>query len=136
MKDVRIDSFLWAVRIFKTRSIAANACKNGRVFINMTLVKPSRLVHEGDVIRVRKAPINYSFKVLQLVKNRIGAKLVSEYVENVTPKEEYEVLELQRISGFINRAKGEGRPTKKDRRALEDFYSDFLEDDFLFEEED
>ncbi len=133
-KEVRIDSFLWSVRIFKSRSIAANACKNGRITINGQLVKPARSVNIGDVIGVRKSPVTYSFRVLQLAKSRMGAKLVPEYVENITPKKEYEILEVQRLSGVIGRAKGEGRPTKKDRRSLDEFYVSYLGEEDYFED--
>ena len=124
MGEVRIDKWLWAVRVFKTRSLATDACKMNRVSINVQLTKPSRLVKEGDVIGVRKPPIEYSFKVLRVLNNRVGAKLVPEYMENVTPKEQYDILELQRLSRFVDRAKGLGRPTKKDRRDMESFIED------------
>ena len=124
MGAVRIDKWLWAVRVFKTRSLATDACKMNRVSINGQLTKPSRLVKEGDVISVRKPPIEYSFKVLRGLNNRVGAKLVPEYMENVTPKEQYDILELQRLSRFVDRAKGLGRPTKKDRRDMESFIED------------
>lgn len=124
MGEVRIDKWLWAVRVFKTRSLATDACKMNRVSINGQLTKPSRLVKEGDVISVRKTPIEYSFKVLRVLNNRVGAKLVPEYMENVTPKEQYDILELQRLSRFVDRAKGLGRPTKKDRRDMESFIED------------
>lgn len=121
MADVRVDKWLWAVRIFKTRSIATDACKKNRVSINGQPAKPARTIKVGDIISVRKPPIEYSFKVLQLLANRVGAKLVAEYMENVTPREQYEILELQRISGFVDRARGLGRPTKKERRDMEQF---------------
>ncbi len=124
MGEVRIDKWLWAVRVFKTRSLATDACKMNRVSINGQLTKPSRLVKEGDVISVRKPPIEYSFKVLRVLNNRVGARLVPEYMENVTPKEQYDILELQRLSRFVDRAKGLGRPTKKDRRDMESFIED------------
>ena len=124
MGEVRIDKWLWAVRVFKTRSLATDACKMNRVSINGQLTKPSRLVKEGDVISVRKPPIEYSFKVLRVLNNRVGAKLVPEYMENVTPKEQYDILELQRLSRFVDRAKGLGRPTKKDSRDMESFIED------------
>ena len=124
MGEVRIDKWLWAVRVFKTRSLATDACKMNRVSINGQLTKSSRLVKEGDVISVRKPPIEYSFKVLRVLNNRVGAKLVPEYMENVTPKEQYDILELQRLSRFVDRAKGLGRPTKKDRRDMESFIED------------
>src|SRR5690554_6600533 len=100
MEEVRIDKWLWAVRIFKTRTAASEACKKGRVLIGVTAVKPSRNIRVGEVIKVRKPPVTYSFKVLGLAEKRMGARLVSEYMENVTPPEQYELLELNRISGF------------------------------------
>ncbi len=136
MNEVRIDKWMWATRIFKTRSIAAEACKKGRVMVGGTSVKPSRMIKEGDVIQVRKPPVTFSFKVLNLTENRMSAKLVPQFMENVTPPDQYEVLEMNRISGFVNRAKGLGRPTKKDRRELEQFTgTDFQEgiDDFDFD---
>ena len=136
MEEVRVDKWLWAVRIFKTRSIATDACKKGRVSIAGTSVKPSRLVQRGEVISVRKPQIEYSFRVLDLLGHRVGAKLVLQYMENVTPASQYEILELQRISGFVDRAKGLGRPTKKDRRDLDQFADDLPEDLDLFDWEE
>lgn len=133
MSEARLDKWLWAVRIFKTRSIAADACKKGRVSINNALAKPARVVKEGDIISVRKPPITYSFKVLQTIDKRVGAKLVPEMMANITPQSEYEVLEMSRISGFIDRSKGLGRPTKKDRRKLEEFADPSAMDEFFDE---
>ena len=140
MNEVRIDKWLWATRLFKTRSIAADACKKGRVFVRDTAVKPSAMIKVGDVVRVRKAPIALSFEVLALTQNRMGAKLVPEFLKNVTPPEEYEALELQKLSGFVDRAKGTGRPTKKERRDLEQFitpddFYDWWSDDETEEDE-
>lgn len=137
--EARLDRFLWAARIFKTRTIAADACKNGRVMIDGVKQKPSRMVKESDVIQVRKPPITYSFKILQAIQNRVGAKLVPEIMENVTTPDQYELLEMNRISGFVNRARGTGRPTKKERRELDDFvtpafFGDF--EDFDFDDDD
>ena len=114
--EARLDKWLWAARIFKTRSIAADACKNGRISIGGVKQKASKMVKVGDVIEVRKPPVTYSFKVLQAIQNRVGAKLVPEVLENVTAKEQLELLEMNRISGFVGRARGTGRPTKKERR--------------------
>lgn len=140
MAEARIDKWLWAVRVFKTRTIAAEACKKGRVSINGSQVKPARMVKPGDVIQVKKSPITYSFKVLQAIEKRVGAKIVSEFMENVTTPDQYELLEMSKISGFVGRAKGTGRPTKKDRRDLDDFftpeYLDDLEFDFDLDDED
>lgn len=136
--EARLDKWLWAARIFKTRSIAADACKNGRISIGGVKQKASKMVKVGDVIEVRKPPITYSFKVLQAIQNRLGAKLVPEVLENVTAKEQLELLEMNRISGFVGRARGTGRPTKKERRELDGFiqpafFGDF---DFDFDDED
>lgn len=132
----RIDKWLWAARIFKTRSIAADACKNSRVTINGTSVKPSHMVKAGETVSVRKPPVTYSFKILKCIEQRVGAKLIQEIYENVTDPKQYEILEMSRISGFVNRARGTGRPTKKDRRSLDAFIEpamfgfDEYDDDF------
>ena len=123
----RIDKWLWAARIFKTRSIAVDACKNGRVTIGGVNVKPSHTVKVGEVVAVRKPPVTYSFKILKTIEQRVGAKLLPEIYENVTTPDQYELLEMNRISGFVNRARGMGRPTKKDRRALDEFVGPSLE---------
>ena len=127
MSDARIDKWLWAARIFKTRSIASDACKNGRVAVNGVNVKPSRMVKEGDTISVRKPPVTYSFKILKPIEQRVGAKLLPEIYENVTPQDQYELLEMNRISGFVDRARGTGRTTKKDRRQMDAFVAPSLE---------
>lgn len=124
MEEARIDKWLWASRIFKTRSIAADACKNGRVAIGGVNVKPSRMVKVGETVSVRKPPITYSFRILKTIEQRVGAKLLPEIYENVTAPEQYELLEMTRISGFVDRARGTGRPTKKDRRSLDAFIND------------
>lgn len=133
--EARIDKWLWAARIFKTRTIAAAACKKGQVSMKGAQLKPSRTIREGDVIEVRKPPITYSFRVLQAIEKRVGAKLIPEILENVTAPEQYELLEMAKISGFVGRAKGLGRPTKKDRRSLDSFTSDMPEffGDFEFD---
>ena len=140
MNEARIDKWMWAVRIFKTRTIAADACKKGRIGINGAQAKASRAIKSGDIVQVRKPPITYSFKVLQPIEKRVGAKLVAEMMENVTTPDQYELLEMSRISGFVDRAKGTGRPTKKDRRNLEEFTTpEFMDDfdfDFDFEDDD
>lgn len=117
----RIDKWLWASRIFKTRSLAANACKNGRVTINGVNVKPSHMVKTGETVSVKKPPVTYSFKILQCIEQRVGAKLIPGIYKNVTDPKQYEILEMNRISGFIDRARGTGRPTKKERRSLDAF---------------
>jgi len=130
--EARIDKWLWAARVYKTRTLASDACKNGRITINGALAKPSRTVKVGDQVGVKKSPITYTFRVLQAIEKRVGAKLLPEVFENITPPEQYELLEMNRISGFIDRAHGTGRPTKKDRRALDDFADTpiFLDEDF------
>jgi ribosome-associated heat shock protein Hsp15 len=132
--QARIDKWLWAVRIYKTRSIAAEACKKGHIMVRDKAVKPSFLVRVGDIVQVKKSPITYSFEVLQCAENRVGAKLVPELMENVTPAEQYEALEMSRISGFVDRARGTGRPTKKERRSMDTFIDSAA--DFDFEEFD
>ena len=122
MEEVaRIDKWLWAARIFKTRSIAADACKNGRVTIGGINVKPSHMVKAGETVDVRKPPVTYSFRILKTIEQRVGAKLLPEIYENVTAPDQYELLEMNRISGFVDRARGPGRPTKKERRAMDAF---------------
>ncbi|MDX1283681.1 MAG: S4 domain-containing protein [Draconibacterium sp.] len=121
-EGVRIDKWLWAVRIFKTRSQATEACRKGHVSIGELPVKPSRAIQVGEIIKVRKSPITKSFKVLDLSGKRMGAKLVPGFVEDVTPAEEMELLEMQKHMRWSSRDKGTGRPTKKDRRELDDFY--------------
>ena len=130
MNEARIDKWLWAARIFKTRSIAVDAIKNGRVTIQGVTVKPSRMVKEGEVVSVRKPPVTYSFKILKTIEQRVGAKLLPEIYENVTPPDQYELLEMNRISGFVDRRRGTGRPTKKERRALDEFLFDVDGDSF------
>ena len=134
--EARLDKWLWAARIFKTRSIAADACKNGRVTIGGVKQKASKMIKEGDIIEVRKPPITYSFKVLKAIQNRVGAKLVPEVLENVTAKEQLELLEMNRIGGLIGRARGTGRPTKKERRELDDFIQPAFFGDFDFDLDD
>lgn len=140
-ETARIDKWLWAARIFKTRSIAVDAIKNGRVTIQGTNVKPSRMIKVGETVSVKKPPIIYSFKVLKTIEQRVGAKLIPEIYENVTTADQYELLEMSRISGFVDRARGTGRPTKKERRALDAFVDPALlgfefEDENFFDDED
>lgn len=132
MDEVRIDKWLWAVRIFKTRTVASEACKKGQVLIGNVAVKPSRNIRVGEIIEVKKPPITFSFKVLSLSDKRMGAAKVPGFMENVTPPDQYELMELNRISGFVDRQRGSGRPTKKERRDLEQFIDsfDFDESDF------
>ncbi|QIK61359.1 RNA-binding S4 domain-containing protein [Dysgonomonas sp. HDW5A] len=134
--EVRIDKWLWAVRLFKTRTLAVEACKKGRIMIQGTNIKPSRMIRVGDVIQIKKPPITYSFKVLDLSEKRMGAKLVPEFMEDATPQSEYDILELSKVSGFIDRDRGAGRPTKKDRRDLVDFIDDSFFDEWDFDSDD
>ena len=119
MEPVRIDKWLWAVRLFKTRSQATEACKGGKVKIEGHNVKPSREIHEGDEIEVQLGAIRKKVKVLQIIKNRVAAKLVPDLAEDLTPTEEYERLDMLRRLNYERRERGAGRPTKKDRREIE-----------------
>lgn len=137
--EARLDKWLWAARIYKTRSLAADACKNGRITINGAQAKPARTVKAGDKVGVKKSPITYTFRVKQAIEKRVGAKLLPDVLENITSPEQYELLEMSRISGFVGRARGTGRPTKKDRRALDEFTEEtpmFLDEDFDFDEDE
>jgi ribosome-associated heat shock protein Hsp15 len=134
--EVRVDKFLWAMRIYKTRSIATDACKCGRIKMNGVEVKPSRTFHVGDVFTVRKGPITYTYRILQLCQNRLGAKLVPEYIRDITPKEQLELLELARLAGQSGRDRGTGRPTKKDRRDIEVFMSDTYLDEIDWDDDE
>ena len=129
--EVRIDKWLWAMRVFKTRTIATEACKKGRITINddPNAVKPARMVKPGDTVHVRKPPVTYSFLVKAVTENRLGAKLVPDYLENVTPQDQYDLLDVVKISGFIDRRKGLGRPTKREGRELQAFTEQFSTDD-------
>lgn len=118
---MRIDKFLWSIRFYKTRNIAAEEIKKNRVSIGENTVKSSKEVKEGDIIKIRKNQIDYKIKVLQIPKSRIGAKLVALHVADMTEKEQYELLKLRKMSQDFYRTKGEGRPTKKDRRDMDDF---------------
>ncbi|MDQ1163282.1 ribosome-associated heat shock protein Hsp15 [Chryseobacterium sp. SORGH_AS 447] len=136
---MRIDKFLWSIRFYKTRTIATEEIKKNRVSIGASAVKSSKEVKEGDVIKIRKNQIDYKIKVIQIPKSRIGAKLVPLYIQDVTDKEQYELLKMRKISQDYYRNKGEGRPTKKDRRDMDgyvenDVASDFTDwDDFFGE---
>lgn len=120
--QVRVDKWLWAVRVFKTRSIATDAVRKGRVMIDDLPVKPSRVLKVGDVVQLRKSPITYRYRVLKLAEKRMGAKLVDDYMEDITPQAELEVLEVQKNMGWFQRERGTGRPTKKERRDLDNFF--------------
>lgn len=122
-EGVRIDKWLWAVRLFKTRSQASEDCKKGKVLINGVAVKPSREIKTGETIQLKRPPITRSYKILALTENRMGAKVVPEYMIETTPASELEILEMQKNMSFFNREKGTGRPTKKERRDLDDFFN-------------
>lgn len=134
--EVRIDKWLWAVRLFKTRTLAAEACKKGKILIQNVSVKPSRNIKIGDVICIRKNPVLYSFKVLALTENRMNAKLVPDFMENVTTPDQLELIELGKLAAEAGRARGTGRPTKKERRDLDDFFEPTFTDgdDWNFDE--
>lgn len=140
--EVRIDKWLWSMRVFKTRTIATEACKKGRVTIgdanSEVVAKPSRMIKIDDVINVKKPPITYSFRVKALTENRLGAKLVSEYMDNITPQSQYDLLDIVKISGFIDRRKGLGRPTKREGRELARFTQEAMDCgwDFDFDDDD
>ena len=136
MSEVRIDKFLWAMRIYKTRSIAADACKNGRITMNGVQLKPSRTFHVGDTFSVRKGPITYTYRILQLCQNRLGARLVPEYLRDITSPAQLELLELARLAGQSGRDRGTGRPTKKDRRDIEVFMSDTYLDEIDWDDDE
>ncbi|AEG99903.1 RNA-binding S4 domain-containing protein [Lacinutrix sp. 5H-3-7-4] len=121
---MRIDKYLWCLRYFKTRNIASTACKKGHVKINGLVVKPSREVYPTDKVSVRKNQVNYSFTILDIPDNRLGAKLVDIYRVDTTPKSEFEAQELLKYSKDYYRKKGTGRPTKKDRRDIDDIYKE------------
>ena len=121
-ETVRIDKWLWAVRIYKTRSQATDACRKGHVSIGNLPVKPSREVHKGEVVKVRVNPITRSYKILDVAEKRMSAKLTPGFVEDITPQEELDLLEVQKQMNWSTRERGTGRPTKKDRRNLDDFF--------------
>ena len=134
--EVRVDKYLFAMRIYKTRTIAADACKKGRVTMGGTQLKPSRTFHTGDVFSVRKGPITYTYRIKQLAENRLGAKLVPDYLQDITAPDQLELLELARLAGQTGRDRGTGRPTKKDRREIEMFMSDDYLDDLDFDDDE
>ncbi len=121
---MRIDKYLWAIRVFKTRSLASEACSSAKIFIDNQAVKPSRNVNIGDIIQVKKTPVTYSYKVLQLLDKRVGAKLVETYAIDITPKEEIEKLDLMKMNAQAVRDRGTGRPTKKDRRIIDKYFDE------------
>jgi ribosome-associated heat shock protein Hsp15 len=126
-KDIRIDKFLWSVRIYKTRSIASDECRKGRIIINDIQVKPSRTVIKNEIITVKKPPVIYSYRVIEPIENRVSAKLVEQFVEDLTPEEEKTKLNTRLSTGIVYRDKGTGRPTKKERRQIDRIKNDFHE---------
>ena len=119
MSDIRIDKYVWAVRLYKTRSLGAEAVKTGQVLLNDNPVKPAQVVNPGDILKVKRNPIWRKFKVKQLLKNRVGPKLVDQYIDDITDPEELEKLEMMKLMPGYDRQKGSGRPTKKERRDID-----------------
>jgi len=128
--SLRIDKFIWSVRLYKTRSKATEACRTGKVKIGDKAVRPAKTISVGDSFQLRKGPITYSFKIKELLSSRVGAKLVANYIENITTKEEMDKLEILRLSYSNSRSKGLGRPTKRDRRTIDALEQDALEETF------
>lgn len=122
---VRIDKWLWAVRLFKTRTLATDACRGGKVLVNNAAVKPSKEVKEGDVVQVRQGVFTKTVKVIGILSNRVSAKLVINFLEDLTPPEEYEKLNSKKDDFFVKRERGKGRPTKKDRRDIDETFPDW-----------
>lgn len=133
-EEVRLDKYLWAIRAFKTRSEATEACKGNRVKVNDSDAKPSKMIRVGDVMEVRKAAVHYTWRAIALIENRVGAQLVPQYAENLTPQEELDKLKAPVETFFVKRDRGLGRPTKKDRRTIDamwdeiDFNSELPDD--------
>lgn len=134
--EIRVDKYLFAMRLYKTRTIAADACKKGRVTMGGAQLKPARTFHVGDMFSVRKGPITYTYRILQLSENRLGAKLVPDYLQDITAPDQLELLELARLAGQTGRDRGTGRPTKKDRREIETFLSDDYLDEIDFDDDE
>jgi ribosome-associated heat shock protein Hsp15 len=126
-KEIRIDKYLWAVRIYKTRSVASDECRKGRIIVKDVQVKPSRNVVSNEIITVKKPPVTYTYRVIEPIENRVSAKLVEKYVEDLTPDTEKARLEIRDPFGNIHRLKGTGRPTKKERRQIDRLRDDFAE---------
>ena len=137
MGEIRIDKWLWAVRLFKTRSLAAEACKKGKIIFQNRPVQPSKIIAIGDIIQIRRNPIVYSFKVLNVSQNRMGAKLVPQFMAHVTTPDQLALLEILKLEEKNKRTKGLGRPTKKERRDLDEFVDDnpfFMTEEWDFDE--
>jgi ribosome-associated heat shock protein Hsp15 len=123
-KSVRIDKFLWSVRVYKTRSIASDECRKGRILINNISVKPSRMITANEIITVKKPPVNYTFRVIEPIENRVSAKLAEQFIEDLTAGEEKLKLDFRQSAGIAFRDKGTGRPTKKERRLIDKLKDD------------
>ena len=124
-KPIRIDKFLWSVRIYKTRSIASEECRKGRIIINDIQVKPSRTVLKNEIITIKKPPVVFSYRVIEPIENRVSAKLVGQFIEDLTNEDEKSKLDIRQAVGIIYRDKGTGRPTKKERRQIDRVKDDF-----------
>jgi ribosome-associated heat shock protein Hsp15 len=124
-KPVRIDKFLWSVRLYKTRSIASDECRKGRIIIDKVQAKPSRSVSKNEIIIVKKPPVNYTYRIIEPIDNRVSAKLVEQFIEDLTPPDEKAKLDVRQAAGMIFRDKGTGRPTKKERRLIDKLKDDF-----------
>lgn len=122
IQSVRIDKFLWSVRLFKTRTLAAEACEKHRVLVNDREVKPSRGIKEGDLLTVKKLPVVYTYKVIKLIDKRQSASLVPDYITDLTPPDELDKAAITRMTAYVQRDRGTGRPTKKDRRDIDRLY--------------
>ena len=131
MAEVRIDKYLWAIRAYKTRSEASDACTGGKVKLNEAPVKPARAVKPGDIICVRKGAVQFTYKVIEPLEKRVGAALVPQYAQNLTPQSELDKMRAPVETFFLQRDRGAGRPTKKDRRTMEALWDaiDFSSED-------
>lgn len=123
-RTIRIDKFLWSVRIYKTRSIASDECRKGRIFINDIQVKPSRAVLKNEIIKIKKPPVIFTYRVIEPIENRVSAKLVEKFLEDLTTEEEKAKLDIRQSVGIVYRDKGTGRPTKKERRLIDKIQDD------------
>jgi len=122
--NIRIDKFLWSVRLYKTRSIASDECRKGRILINNIQVKPSRVVLKNEILIVKKLPVIFTFRVIEPIENRVSAKLVEQFIEDLTSDEEKAKLNIKQVGGIVYRDKGTGRPTKKERRLIDKLRED------------
>ncbi|HNW57758.1 MAG TPA: S4 domain-containing protein [Bacteroidales bacterium] len=126
-KSIRIDKFLWSVRLYKTRSIASDECRKGRIVINDVQVKPSRIVLKDEIITVKKPPVVFTYRVIEPIENRVSAKLVEQFIQDLTPEDEKAKLDIRQSMGIGLRDKGTGRPTKKERRVIDKLREDFFD---------